>query len=436
MNAWTAAELAEAAGGRLVAGDPDAPGPEGVTTDSREAGPGVLFVGLPGENVDGGSFAGQAIDAGAWGVLVAEEHAERLAGADAVVIVCADPLAALGSAAAAWRRRLGCAVIAITGSTGKTSTKDITAAFLRPSRRTVATTGNYNTEIGLPLTILGAPAGTEVLVLEAAMRGAGQIAELAGIADPDAGIIVNIGPVHLELLGTVENIAAAKAELIAGMRPGTVAVLPAGEPLLDPHLREDLEVVTFGPGGDLERLPEEIEVELPSRHMEANALAALAAVRAIGVEPAGRIELELSGLRGERIALEGGVVVINDCYNANPMSMRAALADLAESAPGRRVAVLGDMLELGPDERRFHAELGAQARDAGVDVLVTVGDLAVHAGPAWGGEDFVSVENAEQAAQRLAGLVEPGDTILVKGSRGVGLEVVAESLVAERGAEE
>jgi UDP-N-acetylmuramoyl-tripeptide--D-alanyl-D-alanine ligase len=436
MNAWTAAELAEAAGGRLVAGDPDAPGPEGVTTDSREAGPGVLFVGLPGENVDGGSFAGQAIDAGAWGVLVAEEHAERLAGADAVVIGCADPLAALGSAAAAWRRRLGCAVIAITGSTGKTSTKDITAAFLRPSRRTVATTGNYNTEIGLPLTILGAPAGTEVLVLEAAMRGAGQIAELAGIADPDAGIIVNIGPVHLELLGTVENIAAAKAELIAGMRPGTVAVLPAGEPLLDPHLREDLEVVTFGPGGDLERLPEEIEVELPSRHMEANALAALAAVRAIGVEPAGRIELELSGLRGERIALEGGVVVINDCYNANPMSMRAALADLAESAPGRRVAVLGDMLELGPDERRFHAELGAQARDAGVDVLVTVGDLAVHAGPAWGGEDFVSVENAEQAAQRLAGLVEPGDTILVKGSRGVGLEVVAESLVAERGAEE
>lgn len=436
MNAWTAAELAEAAGGRLVAGDPDAPGPEEVTIDSREAGPGVLFVGLPGENVDGGSFAGQAIDAGAWGVLVAEEHAERLAGADAVVIVCADPLAALGSAAAAWRRRLGCAVIAITGSTGKTSTKDITAAFLRPSRRTVATTGNYNTEIGLPLTILGAPAGTEVLVLEAAMRGAGQIAELAGIADPDAGIIVNIGPVHLELLGTVENIAAAKAELIAGMRPGTVAVLPAGEPLLDPHLREDLEVVTFGPGGDLERLPEEIEVELPSRHMEANALAALAAVRAIGVEPAGRIELELSGLRGERIALEGGVVVINDCYNANPMSMRAALADLAESAPGRRVAVLGDMLELGPDERRFHAELGAQARDAGVDVLVTVGDLAVHAGPAWGGEDFVSVENAEQAAQRLAGLVEPGDTILVKGSRGVGLEVVAESLVAERGAEE
>ncbi len=432
MTGWTAAELAEAAGGRLLAGDPDAPRPEGVTIDSREAGPGVLFVGLVGENVDGGSFAGQALEAGAWGVLVGEEHAARLAGADAVVIACADPLAALGSAAAAWRRRLGCAVIAITGSTGKTSTKDITAAFLRPSRRTVATTGNYNTEIGLPLTILGAPAGTEVLVLEAAMRGPGQIAELVAIADPDAGIIVNVGPVHLELLGTVENIAAAKAELIAGMRPGTVAVLPAGEPLLEPHVREDQEVVTFGPGGDLELLPNGIEIELPSRHMEANALAALAAVRAIGVEPAGRIELELSGLRGERITLEGGVVVINDCYNANPMSMRAALADLAESAPGRRVAVLGDMLELGPDERRFHAELGTQARDAGVDVLVTVGDLAVHAGPAWGGENFVAVGSAAQAAERLAELVEPGDTVLVKGSRGVGLEVVAERLVDER----
>ena len=434
MTGWTAAELAEAAGGQLVAGNPEAPGPQAVTIDSREAGPGSLFVGLPGETVDGGAFAGQAIDAGAWGVLVAEEHARSLAGTDAAVIACADPLEALGRAAAAWRRRLGCAVIAITGSTGKTSTKDITAALLRPSRRTVATVGNYNTEIGLPLTILGAPEGTEVLVLEAAMRGSGQIAELSRIADPDVGIIVNVGPVHLELLGTVENIAAAKSELTGEMRPGTVAVLPAGEPLLAPYVREDQETVTFGPGGDIEELPAGLTVPVSSSHMALNALAALAAVRAVGVEPEGQIELEISALRGERIALDDGVVVINDCYNANPMSMRAALADLAESAPGRRVAVLGDMLELGPDERRFHAELGAQARDAGVDVLVTVGDLAVYAGPAWGGEDFVAVENAAQAADRLAGLVEPGDTILVKGSRGVGLEVVAERLVAGEGA--
>lgn len=434
MTGWTAGEMAEAAGGRLVAGESGAPGPEAVTIDSREAGPGVLFVGLPGENVDGGSFAGQALENGAWGVLVSEEHATPLAGAASPVIACADPLEGLGRLAAAWRRRLGCAVIAITGSTGKTSTKDITAALLRPYRQTVATTGNFNTEIGLPLTILGAPEGTEVLVLEAAMRGSGQVALLSRIADPDVGIIVNIGPVHLELLGSIENIAAAKSELTAEMRPGTVAVLPVSEPLLEPHLREDLETVRFGPGGDVEELPDGLSVPVSSRHMALNSLAAYAAVRAIGVQPEGEIELEISEMRGERIALKDGTVVINDCYNANPMSMRAALADLAESAAGRRVAVLGDMLELGPDERRFHAELGTEAREAGVDVLMTVGDLAVHAGPAWGGEEFVAVENAAQAAARIDEIVEPGDTVLVKGSRGVGLEAVTDTLVAGRGA--
>ena len=433
MTGWTAQELAEAAGGRLVSGDPGSPGPEQVTIDSRQAGPGTLFIGLPGENVDGGGFAGAALEAGAWGVMVSEDHARGLEPGEAVVIACADPLEALGRAASAWRRRLGCAVIAITGSTGKTSTKDIVAALLRPSRQVVATAGNYNTEIGLPLTILGAPDGTEVLVLEAAMRGEGQIAELARIADPDVGVIVNVGPVHLEILGSVENIAAAKSELLDEMRSGTVAVVPAGEPLLEKHLREDHETVTFGPGGDLESLPAGISLPLPSRHLQANALAALAAVRAVGVEPQGEIELELSGMRGERLALDGGIVVINDCYNANPMSMRAALADLAESAPGRRVAVLGDMLELGPDERRFHAELGTQAREAGVDVLVTVGELARHAGPAWGGEKLTCLDDAAQAAEAIVGLVEPGDTVLVKGSRGVGLEVVTGALESARG---
>lgn len=433
MSGWDASALAEAVGGRLVAGEPASPVPQEVTIDSRKAGPGVLFVGLPGENVDGGSFAAQALEAGAWGVMVAGEHAAGLEGAGSVVIAATDPLAALGEAANAWRRRLGCAVIAITGSTGKTSTKDITAALLGPYRRTVATQGNYNTEIGLPLTILGAPEGTEVLVLEAAMRGPGQVGLLSRICDPDVGVIVNIGPVHLELLGSIENIAKAKSELTGEMRPGTVAVLPVDEPLLDPYVREDQEVVTFGPGGDIEELPAGLDIPVTSRHMALNALAAVAAVRAIGVEPEGVVELQISEMRGERIALRDGVVVVNDCYNANPMSMRAALADFAESAPGRRVAVLGDMLELGPDERRFHAELGIQAREAGVDALVTVGELAVHAGPAWGGEELLSVEDAGQAAARIGEIVEPGDTVLVKGSRGVGLEVVTDALVTERG---
>ena len=433
MTGWTAGELAQAAGGRLVAGDPETPGPRAVTVDSREAGPGTLFVGLPGENADGGSFAGQALDAGAWGVLVSEAHGEPLAGGTGVVITAADPLKALAEAAAAWRRRLGCAVIGITGSMGKTSTKDITAALVGTRRATVASSGNFNTEIGLPLTILGAPEGTEVLVLEMAMRGPGQIAELARIADPDVGVIVAIGPVHLEQLGTLENIAAAKSELIAGMRPGTVAVVPAGEPLLAPHVRGDMETVTFGPGGEADTLPPGLVAGLESAHLRGNALAALAAARAVGVEPEGPVEVEISGLRGERIVLEGEIVVIDDCYNASPMSMRAALADHAESATGRRVAVLGDMYELGPDERRFHAELGADARHAGVDVLVTVGELARAAGPAWGGEDLVVLDSAAEAAERLPGIVEPGDTVLVKGSRGVGLEVVAQALVAGRG---
>ncbi len=434
MRAWDAERVAAGAGARLLAPAAGPGGPERVVIDSREAGPGVLFAGLPGTQVDGGRFAAQALAAGAWGVLVAPEHAAVAAGtARGAVLAAADPLAALGHLATAWRRELGCAVIGITGSTGKTSTKDTLAAMLAPQRRVVATAQNLNTEIGLPLTILGAPAGTEVLVLEMAMRGSGQIAELAAIAEPDVGVIVNVGPVHLELLGSIESIARAKAELLAGLRPGATAVVPAREPLLDAHLRADLVTVTFGPGGDVAELPPGLELPLTAAHQRLNALAALAAARAVGVEPTGRIDVALSRLRGERIELADGIVVVNDCYNANPMSMHAALTDLAATAPGRRVAVLGDMLELGPDERRFHADLGTQARDAGVDVLVTVGPLAAHAGAGFSGGAVQAVTDAAAAAELLPSLLQPGDTVLVKGSRGVGLEVVAERLAGRDG---
>jgi UDP-N-acetylmuramoyl-tripeptide--D-alanyl-D-alanine ligase len=426
---WSAAEVAAQAGGRVVKGSASARGPIAVTIDSRAVEAGSLFVGLPGSVQDGGEFAGAALAAGAWGVIVSEQHAASLdCGEDQVVIAVSDPLAALADLAQAWRRELGCAVIAVTGSTGKTSTKDIIAGMLAPSRRTVATFENFNTEIGLPLTILSAPADTEVLVLEMAMRGEGQIAELTRIAEPDVGVVVNVGPVHLELLGTVEAVARAKAELIAGLAPDAVAIVPAGEALLEPHMRSDLRTVRFGPGGELEQLPAAIELPFASAHMRQNALAALAAVRALGVEPSGLIEVELSKLRGQRLLLEDNVVVINDCYNANPMSMRAALDDLADSASGRTVAVLGDMRELGPDQRRFHAELGAHVREAGVEVLVTVGEMARDAGPPFGGENLYSLQDAAQAAQQIASIIEPGDTVLIKGSRGVGLEVVAEAL--------
>ena len=447
MRAWSAQHIAVCAGATLVAAPDAEAGPERAVIDSRETGPGDLFVGLPGATEDGGRFAAQAIASGAWGVLTTPTHAVATLGQRGVVLAAEDPLRALQRLARAWRRELGAGVIGVTGSTGKTSTKDLLHAVLAPHRRTIASRGNFNTEIGLPLEILGAPAGTEVLVLEMAMRGAGQIAELVWVAEPDVGVIVSIGPVHLELLGTIEAIAAAKAELIAGLAPGATAVIPAGEGLLEPHLRDDLEIVTFGEDGDVRLLAadgEHVEIELgddrlelqvpfTQAHLRRNLLAAVAAARALGVVASGRIELELSPGRGQRAQLPDGVLLIDDCYNANPMSMRAALEDLAVSAPRdthpRRVAVLGDMLELGPDERRFHEEIGAAAEAAEVDVLITVGPLAAAMTDRFDGEAY-PVADAEEAASLLPELLAPGDAVLVKASRGVGLEVVCRALEA------
>jgi len=420
VRAWSPSRVAEAAGARW-AGPTGGPGPERVTIDSRDVRPGDLFVGLRGERVDGGAFAAAALQAGAWGVLVAPGHVsgER-------VLEAEDPLGALQALAVAWRQELGADVIGVTGSTGKTSTKDLLAAMVATGRQVTATAQNLNTEIGLPLTILGAPEGTEVLVLEMAMRGAGQIAELVAIAEPDVGLITNVGPVHLEQLGSLEAIAAEKAGVIAGLPPGGTAVVPAGEALLVPYLRMDVRTVTFGPGGDVDDLGE-VELPFTSAHMARNGMAALAAARAVGVEPRGPIEVLLSARRGQRIELPGPVVVLDDCYNANPMSMRAALDELAATAGGRRVAVLGDMLELGPGEGRFHEEIGEHARDRGVDVLVTVGPRAAHMAGSFGGATH-RVGDAAAAATLVSGLVEPGDTVLVKASRGVGLEAVTEAL--------
>jgi UDP-N-acetylmuramoyl-tripeptide--D-alanyl-D-alanine ligase len=438
VKAWSAADVAAAAGGSLVRDSASGAGPARAVIDSRAVGPGDLFVGLPGERADGGAFAAAALSAGAWGALVAPRWADGLAGG--AVIAVDDPLAGLAGLARAWRRALGAAVIAVTGSVGKTSTKDLIGALVAPSRRVAASRANFNTEIGLPLEVLAAPEGTEVLVLELAMRGFGQIAELTAICEPDVGVITNIGPVHLEQMGSLEGVARAKAELLVGMRDGGVAVVPAGETLLAPYLRNGLQVVTFGDGGDVSLEAsgvvvaegERVELELPfsSRHNLVNTLAAVAAARAIGVRPSGRVDVRFSALRGERVVLERGATVINDCYNANPLSMRAALDDLAtQETAGRRVAVLGDMLELGAGERAHHEEIGAHAGAAGVELLIAVGPRAAAMVGPFAGE-AVAVADAGAAAALAAELVEPGDLVLVKGSRGVGLEVVAETLAA------
>jgi UDP-N-acetylmuramoyl-tripeptide--D-alanyl-D-alanine ligase len=428
MRGWDAAQVAAAAGATLVraAGG----GPERVSIDSRAVGPGDLFVGLTGDNVDGGRFAQQALDAGAWGVLVSPAWAEVTGGA---VLTADRPLAAMGVLARAWRRSLGAQVIAVTGSVGKTSTKELIAALIAPSRPVVASRANFNTDIGMPPEILGADPGTEVLVLEAAMRGFGEIATLREICEPDVAVITNIGPVHLEQVGSLEGVARAKAELLPG---ATTAVVPAGEPLLEPYL-DGLNVTRFGPGGDVRldgdsvvAFGEPLDLELPFRaaHHRTNTLAAVAAALAVGVRPSGRVDLPAGPLRGERVELPVGALVINDCYNASPLSMRAALAELsAEPAEGRRIAVLGDMLELGEHEAELHREVGAAAGDAGVDVLVTVGPRAAVMLDAFDGDSY-AVADAAEAASLTNELIEPGDVLLVKGSRGVGLEVVAEAL--------
>jgi UDP-N-acetylmuramoyl-tripeptide--D-alanyl-D-alanine ligase len=456
MQQWTPQQVARAARARSVTEDAHGTGPELVTIDSRAAGPGALFVGLPGENVDGGQFAAAALGAGAWGVLTTARHAEPLAATagDGVVLAADDPLEALQTLATAWRRELGAAgarVIGVTGSTGKTSTKDLLLAVLAPHTRAVASRANFNTEIGMPLEIVNAPAGTEVLVLEMGMRGVGQIAELAQIAEPDVAVIVSIGPVHLELMGTIEAIAAAKAELIAGLPAGGTAVIPAGESLLQPHLRAAVSTVTFGPAGDVRLIQADdgpdgdrltidaqgerivLEVAFTQAHLRSNLLAAVAGARAVGVTPEGRVELALTAGRGQRYMTPNHVTVIDDCYNANPISMRAALDDLKATADAsdsaRRIAVLGDMLELGPREREFHTQLGEQAAAAGVDVLVTVGPLAASIADRFGGETH-SVADAGEAATVVPELLAPGDVVLIKASRGVGLELVCRALGA------
>jgi len=434
MRDWSVEQVAAAAGASVARGARG--GPARAVVDSRALRPGDLFVALPGARVDGAAFADDALGAGAWGVLLAAGRA--LPDGEGAVLVADDPLEALGALARSWRRELGATVVAVTGSVGKTSTKDLIAAMAAPHRAVAASRANFNTEIGLPLELLAAPRGTELVVLELAMRGFGQIAQLTQICEPDVGVITNVGPVHLEQVGSLEGVARAKGELLVGLRDGGRAVVPADEPLLEPHLRPALETLRFGPGGDVDwagpgeiavRGQAPLTVQLPAGARR-NALAAAAACLAAGVRPAGEVSLEPAALRGERVVLALGAVVVNDCYNASPLSVAAALDDLAATdAEGRRVAILGDMRELGADSERYHREAGERADAAGVNVLVTVGPLAAGMLDGFDGESY-AVGDAHEAAALAGEIVQPGDVVLVKGSRGVGLEVVAQRLAA------
>lgn len=390
----------------------------GVQIDSRRVGPGDLFVAVS----RGLEFLEDARTRGAAATLVPD-----------------DAFAALAAIGLAVRNGSSAEVVGITGSTGKTSTKDILAALCAPHRRTIAAEASYNAELGVPLTLARLESDTQILIAELAMRGFGQLAELCEIARPTLGAITAIGPVHLEFVESVAGVAKAKAELLDALPKGATAVVPARVPELEPYLRADLNVLRVGDdvrllsfdGGRLEAdvLGERVELSLPIRgaHQAENTLVALAVYRALGL-PLDRVEegaadIELSRLRGEEIELSGGGVLINDCWNANPASMTAALLDLvSRSNGGRRLAVLGGMAELGAEGPRYHREIGELLSD--VDHAIAVGELARD----YGAEEWVA--DADEAAERLAALVRPGDVVLVKGSRSVGLERVAAKLTA------
>jgi UDP-N-acetylmuramoyl-tripeptide--D-alanyl-D-alanine ligase len=436
----TAKRIAEAMGAETLARG-EAGSPRRGIIDSSEAAAGDLFFGLPGERVDGGEFASAALAAGAWGAVVGTDTARSLFPVGWVFAVD-DPLAALQALAMTWRRELGAPVVGITGSVGKTSVKDIARALL--PGRVHANRENLNTEIGLPLTLLEAPQDTELLVLEMGMRGPGQIAELAAIAEPRIGVITNVGPVHVELLGSIEAIAAAKAEILAALPADGTAVVPVEAGELEPYLDAAPSLLRFGAGGDIDvvewRVADGVTEALivtpagqarfhfpfTERHNLTNALAAIGAGVALGApleEMADRAaNIGFSRFRGERLELGDGILLVNDCYNANPVSMRAALDHLASIDGSRRIAVLGEMAELGPDAPTYHREVGAHARAEGVDLLIGIGE------PARAYDPDELVGDPAEAAELLAAQLEPGDTILVKGSRSAGLEGVAEML--------
>ncbi len=415
--------------GRMPVGAPDTE-IDGAFVDSREVVPGALFVGLRGERTDGGHHALDALRAGAAAAVVRESSWTWIEGdAQALrkpVIVADDPLVVLQEAGRMAMEVSEASVIGITGATGKTTTKDILLAMLRSAGvRAEGTLGNRNTEIGVPLTLLGLSADADVAVVEMGMRGAGQIAELAALAPPTVGCITSIGPVHLDLLGTVEAVAAAKAELIQALGPGGTAVVPEDEPLLEPYvaaLPDGVKVLRFGAEPDAP-----LDLGLGPGWLRENAAAALACCRAVGHAPApgASVPVVLSSLRGQEQSLAGGGVLIEDCYNANPIAMRAALEDLARR-PGRRVAVLADMMELGADEARYHREVGEAAAALGVDLLIAVGERA--AGYAAGAGQSVHLATVDEAIEAVPGMLAPGDAVLLKGSRSMALERVGEAI--------
>lgn len=442
MDRLMLSELAEMLGCPLVGADVLV---DAVASDSRKLPRNALFVALRGARFDGHDFLPAAREAGAVAAMV-----DRPGDWGLPYLLVEDTRRALGQLAAAWRRRLGLPVVAITGSNGKTTTKEMTAAILAHCGPTLSTEGNLNNDIGLPLTLLRLGRVHENVVVEMGASAAGEIAYLAGLAQPNVGVITNAGPAHLQGFGSLEGVARAKGELLQALPPTATAVINADDAFAPLWLgfAGQRRVLDFGIERPAAVRAEQIDggrfvlctpkgkawvrLPLPGRHNVLNALAAAAAALALDAS----LELIVAGL--EKVAAVPGRLLrrqaahgawlLDDTYNANPSSLRAGLEVLAAES-SERWLVLGDMAELGAQAARLHAEAGQLARRLGVHRLFAVGPLAASAAEQFGsgGEHF---ENKTDLIARLTELLQPGVTLLVKGSRSSGMEQVVEALLA------
>lgn len=429
----------------------------GVAIDSRQVKQGDLFVAIVGERTDGHQYIEQAWQQGAAAVVVSKREYIK---SEMNYILVEDGVIFVQKLAQYLRQSSKLPVVAVTGSTGKTSTKDLLTTILAQAGNIVATKGNHNNELGLPLTMCGIEADTVAVIVEMGMRGLGQIDFLCQLATPDYGIITNIGRVHSELLGSQENIAQAKCELLAYIpTEGAVALNWQDREFLEPWLATckgkkiwysleagygDLWAENILEGADSvaydlcwagER--KRITLNIPGRHQVANSLAAIAIARTLGVEWDEIISalqnLQMTGMRLDIKQSDAQITWINDTYNANPASVKAALQVLQKQSGKRKIAVLGDMYELGKYEQLGHQEVGEEAVHLGIDYLLAVGSLgkliAEQAEKIVGTTKVAWVENNSQAIAYLRQLLQPEDVVLVKGSRGMAMEEIVEKFM-------
>ena len=434
-------------GASAVANEPDTL-VRGWSIDSRTLSPGDLYFALRGEVHDGHEFIDAALNAGAVGAVAETVGAK--------ILTVPDSLAALQQLSAWARRHWGGTVVGVTGSAGKTSTKDAIAHLLAVAMKVSRTVGNFNNHIGLPLSILRIPDGSEVAVLEMGMNHAGEIRALAAIAKPDIGVVTNVGYAHVEFFDSIEGVALAKRELIEALPPKGTAVLNADDPRVlrfrDVHSGP---TVTYGfsaaadvrgemlEGNRFRCLGSIYETQLTGRHAISNILAGIAVAQVFGIAPGHLVEavqsLAPGKMRGERMT-HNGITILNDCYNSNPAAARAMLDVLASEKATRRIAVLGEMLELGRRTEPLHRDLGRYVAESGMDVLIAlrgaasfVADEAKKAGMS--GDTAYFFEDAAEAGRFLKQIAQPGDAVLFKGSRGVHVERALEAFTSDIGAD-